>query len=157
MPPPLKAADNVVLNAYMGAWYVIAYTPLFVDKDAHNPVEHYSLNDQGHIEVTYRFMKGGPNGPQKSYQSRAYVPDISHSARWKIQFLWPFRADFVIIHLSENGQETIVAHPNRKYAWIMQRRPEIDEAIYNELLAKLEAQGFSRQRLRRAAHDWIET
>jgi len=153
---PVQAAENVVLKDFMGAWYVIGYTPLFVDKTAHNAVEHYYLNDNGKVETTYQFRKGSLDGELKTYQPTGFVPNPETPAKWQMQFIWPFKSDYIIFHLSADGQQTIVVHPNRKYAWIMQRSPEMESEDYTRLMGLLKSADFRTENIQRMPQDWSQ-
>jgi apolipoprotein D and lipocalin family protein len=126
-----------------------------VDKAAHNAVEHYYLNAENEVETTYRFRDGSFTGELKTFTPTGFPrADDPSNARWKMQFIWPFKADYVILHVDEDYQTTIIGHPNRKYAWIMDRSTEIDEGVYEEMMAKLEKAGFDRSVIQPLPHDW---
>ena len=109
--PPLTTPERVDLEGFMGAWYVHGYTPIVVDKDAHNAVEHYFLDAKRRVQTTYSFRKGGFDGKLKTFTPTGFpVKDDPSGARWKMQFIWPFKADYVIAHLSDDGRQTIIAH-----------------------------------------------
>lgn len=150
----LPNAGRVDLPRFMGTWYVLGYTPLWVDRGAHNAIEHYHLADAGRIETTYQFRQGSPAGPLKTLQPVGRVHDADTRAEWRMQFVWPFEADYVILELSPDYQRTIIAHPNRKYAWIMARTPEIAERHYEGMLDRLEAEGFDRAAIQKVPQDW---
>jgi len=152
---PLPTPKQVDLERFMGPWFVQGYTPILVDKQAHNAVEHYYLNDKGRVETTYQFRDGAFDGELKTYTPKGFPDsDDPSNARWQMQFVWPIKADYVIIHIDENYNETIVAHPNRKYAWIMTRDTEIADVRYNELLSKLEEVGYATDVIQRLPQDW---
>jgi apolipoprotein D and lipocalin family protein len=153
---PLPTPERVDLPRFMGTWYVLGYTPLGVDKAAHNAIEHYHLAEGGTIETTYQFRQGATDGPLKTLTPVGRVYDQTSNAEWRMQFIWPFQADYFIMDLSADYQRTIIAHPNRKYAWIMARTPEISDAHYQEMLAKLVAEGFDREVILKVPHDWSQ-
>ena len=138
----------------MGTWYVMGYTPIVVDHDAHNAVEHYALGEDGEILTTYQFRKGSVDGKLKTYQPTGYVHNRESNAEWRMQFMWPFKSAYIVLYRSEDYQHTIIAHPNRKYAWIMSRSPVIEESVYEELLDQLVAEGFTREDILHVPHDW---
>jgi apolipoprotein D and lipocalin family protein len=151
---PLPTPEQVDLERFMGPWYVVGYSPLFLDNEAHNAVEHYFLAANGDIQTTYQFRNGSFTGKLKTYTPVGRVFNQATNAEWRMQFVWPFEAKYVILYLSEDYQRTIIAHPNRKYAWIMQRTPEISTEDYEAMLAKLQAVGFKRDAVKRLPHDW---
>jgi len=40
-----------------------------------------------------------------------------------MQFLWPFKAEYLIAYVDPDYSETIIARNNRDYVWIMARTP----------------------------------
>ncbi|MDM3870018.1 lipocalin family protein [Porticoccus sp. W117] len=158
-PEPLPRAQQVDLERFMGAWYVIGYTPTFLDKNAHNGVEHYYLKKSASggkdkILTTYQFRKGSFDGELKTLKPTGFVYDKDTNAEWRMQFFWPFKADYIVMYLSEDYQQTVIAHPNRRYAWIMQRTPEMPEDTYNQLLNKLEVAGYDPAIIKRQPQNW---
>ena len=151
---PLPTAENVNIDQFMGRWYVLGYTPILVDEQAHNAIEHYRLDEKNMIQTTYQFRDGGFDGELKTYTPVGWVHDKSTNAEWRMQFIWPFRSDYIILHLAEDYSRTIVVHPSRKYAWIMQREPEISDEDYERMLHILESEGVDRRLLLRLPQDW---
>jgi apolipoprotein D and lipocalin family protein len=151
---PLPTPERVDLSAFMGRWYVHGYTPILVDKQAHNAIEHYRLDADEKIQTTYQFRDGGFDGELKTYTPVGWVHDASSNAEWRMQFLWPFRAEYIILHVDADYSETIIAHPSRKYAWIMLREPEIDSATYERLLQKLKNVGYETGVVQKLPQDW---
>jgi apolipoprotein D and lipocalin family protein len=150
--PP--TASFVDLESFMGTWYVVGYTPILVDKKAHNATEHYYLKPDGKIKTTYQFRKGSFDGPLKTFQPVGFVRNEETNAEWGMQFIWPFKADYLILHYDDSKGETIIGHSNRKYAWIMLRAPEYEEATYRRLLGKLEKLGYKTELIQTLPQDW---
>ncbi len=151
---PLPTADSVDIEQFMGRWYVHGFTPIIVDKEAHNAIEHYRLDEDDKIQTTYQFREGGFDGEIKTYTPVGWVHDTETNAEWRMQFLWPFRSDYLVLHVDEAYTETIIAHPSRKYAWIMLRDTEVDDEDYARLLGKLSAAGYDTSLVQRMPHDW---
>ncbi len=151
---PLPTPERVELESFMGRWYVHGYTPILVDKKAHNAIEHYRLDDNAKIQTTYQFRDGGFDGDLKTYTPVGWVHDKASNAEWRMQFIWPFRAQYSILHVDEAYTEAIIAHPSRKYAWIMLRSNQVSEADYERLVRKLEAVGYAREIVKRMPQDW---
>jgi len=149
---PIQTVESVDLKRFMGDWYVIASIPTFIETDAYNAVESYKLAQDGTIETTFRFNKGGLQGPLKTYTPRGFVEDKQSNAVWGMQFIWPFKAEYRIIYLSDDYEQTIIGRTKRDYVWIMARRPSISEADYKRLVAFLEEQGYDPGKLRRVPH-----
>ena len=152
---PLPTAENVNIDRFMGRWYVHGYTPIIVDKDAHNAIEHYRLDAEKKIQTTYQFRDGGVDAKIKTLTPVGWVDEgVDSNAQWRMQFIWPFTADYIILHLDADYSETIIAHPSRKYAWIMLRSDSVSDADYDRLLSKLKAVGYDTNLIQKLPHDW---
>lgn len=140
----LPRAKNVDLNRFMGDWYVIANVPTFIEKGAHNAIESYALKKDGTIATTFRFNQDSFEGELKRYSPTGYVSENSNS-EWGMQFIWPFKSEYIIAYLSKDYDHTIVARSARDYLWIMSRSPIIDEHIYESLVKRSVDMGYSRE------------
>ena len=98
---PIEVADNVDLDRFMGQWYVIANIPTFPEKGAYNAIETYRRVGPQTIATTFTFRKDGPDGDLKTMTPTGFVSD-ENPAIWKMRFLWPFKADFRVLSLSED-------------------------------------------------------
>jgi apolipoprotein D and lipocalin family protein len=152
---PLRAIDRKVdLPRFMGPWYVIAAIPIFLERGAHNGVESYKINPDGSIDTTYTFRKGSFDGPIKKFNPTGFVYNHDTNAEWRMQFIWPFKAAYLIIYLDEQYQRTIIGVPGRGNVWIMSRTPEIPDAEYQQLVAFLKASGHDVSKLERVPQRW---
>jgi apolipoprotein D and lipocalin family protein len=138
----IHTVPSVDLNRFMGDWYVIANIPTFIEKKAYNAVESYRLAEDGTIETTFKFNKGGFDGPIKTYNPRGYIRDTASNAVWGMQFIWPFKAEYRIIFLKEDYSITVVGRTKRDYVWIMAREPAISNEEYDFILNFLQEQGY---------------
>ncbi len=152
--PPIALAKQVDLQRFMGDWYVIANIPTFLEKGAHNAVESYRLAEDGTIETTFTFRAGSFDGEPKRYTPRGFVIDRASNAVWGMQFLWPIKADFRIIYLTDDYSQTVIGREKRDYVWIMARTPTIPEADYQGILAFLAAQGYDIRRIEKVPQRW---
>ena len=51
----MEAVSYVDIEEFMGTWYVIASIPTFLEKGALNPIERYSLNDDGTVATEFSY------------------------------------------------------------------------------------------------------
>jgi apolipoprotein D and lipocalin family protein len=150
----LDTVDYVDLDRFMCDWYVIANIPTFLEKDAYNPVETYSLNKDGTIATTFVFRKGGFDGPRKEYHPKGFVRDRDSNAVWGMQFVWPIKGDYRIVYLAEDYSVTIIGRNKRDFVWLMARTPEIDEALFLELRDRIAAMGYDVSKFQKAPQSW---
>lgn len=71
--PNIQTMQQVDINRFMGAWYVIAAIPTSIEKESFNAIETYKLNDDGTIDTTFTFNKGSLSGPLKTYNPKGFV------------------------------------------------------------------------------------
>lgn len=140
---------QVDLKRFMGDWYVIAHIPVFIEKEAYNAVESYRLADDGTIPTTFTFNKGGYDGPRKTYHPKGFIHNKETNAEWRMQFVWPIKASYLITYLSEDYQTTIIGVPDRKYAWIMARTKTLPDSAYQKLVGEFKRQGHDLTKLRK--------
>ena len=120
-------APRIDIPRYMGDWYVIAVIPTPLEKDVFNAVESYRLDDDGSIETTFRYRKGGFDGKPKTLHARGFVRDRSTNSVWGMQFIWPIKSDYRIAWIADDYSQVVVAREKRDYLWIMARTPEIPD------------------------------
>ncbi len=151
---PMKTVPQVDLPRFMGPWYVIANIPTFIEKGAHNAVESYVLNPDGTIATTFTFRKDAFDGPQKEYHPKGFVVPGTGNAEWGMQFIWPFKGEFLIIWLEPDYSITVIGRSKRDYVWIMAREPQIPEAKLSEILAYLKGLGYDTEKVQLVPQRW---
>lgn len=145
--PPVHNVAHVDLDRFMGHWFVIASIPTFIEQDAFNAIESYTRTGDRRIATTFRFNKGAFDGPLKTYEPVGYVSDDPSNAIWGMQFIWPVKADYRVMYLSEDYMQTVIGRNKRDYVWIMARTPAIPEADYNALSNLIADQGYDISKL----------
>ena len=151
---PLKTVDYVDLERFMGDWYVIANIPTSIEKNAYNAVETYQMDSDGSIATTFTFREGGFDGEEKRYNPRGFVRDKATNAEWGMQFIWPIKADYRIIHLDENYQLTVIGRNKRDYVWVMARDWKISDEKYKAMEVLVLKAGYDISELRKVPQQW---
>ena len=152
--PEMKTVDHVDIERFMGAWYVIANIPTFLEKNAFNAVETYTLNDDGTIATHFTYRKGGFDGKEKNYNPKGFVQDDPSNALWGMRFVWPIKADYRIVYLDDDYKTTIIGRQKRDFVWIMARTPVISDSEYDKLVTYVESIGYDTSALRRVPQQW---
>lgn len=155
VPNSMPMVENLDLNRFMGDWYVIANIPTFVEKGAHNAVESYELLPEQEVATTFRFRKDAFDGPLKVYHPTGFISD-KNNAVWGMQFVWPFKAEYLVLHVDANYTRTIIGRSKRDYVWIMAREPQLSESEYSELVAIVKNAGYDPEKLQRVPQQWPE-
>lgn len=152
--PPMKTVDYVDIERYMGDWYVVANIPTFIEKNAHNAVERYDLNEDGTIATTFTFREGGFDGELKKYTPTGFIENTETNALWGMQFIWPIKGDFRIVYLDEDYTQTIIGRQARDYVWVMTRSPSIPEEDLQALIQVVQELGYDTSKINRVPQQW---
>jgi len=150
----LKTVEYVDIERFMGDWYVISNIPTFLEKRATNAIESYRLNSKGEIETTFTFHEDSPKGDKKICKPKGFIKNNKTNAEWRMQFLWPFKMPYLIIDLDANYNYTVIGVPNRKYVWIMSRKPSLDSKTYNIIIDKLKQVGYDIKQIKKVTQEW---
>ena len=146
---PLPTVASVDLAKYMGTWHEIASFPSSFQKGCNCTTATYSVEDD-HVKVDNKCFRDGKWG---GIVGKAFAQEGTNNSKLKVQFFWPFKGDYCIIALANDYSYALVGHPNREYLWVLARNPQMDEAIYQMLLAKATSLGFDVAQLVRTAQN----
>jgi apolipoprotein D and lipocalin family protein len=153
---PMPTVSHIDLPRFMGRWYVIANIPTVIERGAHNAVESYELAADGSIATTFTYRADSFEGKLRQYHPRGFVVDRQSNALWGMRFIWPFKADYRIVYLSDDYSLTIVARQKRDYVWIMARTPQIAAPDYQRLVQRAVDLGYDRNLIKAVPQSWPE-
>lgn len=150
---PVRTVDKVDLDRYVGEWFEIARFPNeFQDQCAGDVRARYSKREDGRLDVTNTCTT--PEGEAEEAQGVAKVVDGATSAQLKVRFApavlsWlPFVwGDYWILGLPPDYSWAVVGSPDRKYLWILARKPTLDADAYEKAIAVARENGFDATRL----------
>jgi apolipoprotein D and lipocalin family protein len=148
--PPLEVVEKVELARYAGRWYEIANIPIRAQRGCQCTYAEYGLSEKGYVTVYNRCVTA--EGKVKDIRGKAFPVAGSNNAKLKVQFFWPFRADYQIIALAEDYSYALVGSPNRKYLWILSRESQLSDERYQALLAIASERGFNVGLLEKTPH-----
>lgn len=151
--PELETAQHVDLNRYLGEWYAVAEIPQWFNRNCVGTKAHYSLAEDGTIVVVNSCRRGTLEGRERTIQGRAQVVDEETNARLEVTFFLLIKGDYWILEVGEDYEYAVVGEPTRKNLWILSREPWLKEQLYQEILERVQAQGFDITQLR---HPWEE-
>jgi apolipoprotein D and lipocalin family protein len=143
MSEPVQTVSHVELPRYMGDWYVIANIPYFAEKGCFDSIESYALRTDGDIDNWFTCRKDSFAAPLKRKVSAlASVKDKKTNATWRIRFFKIISVRYLVLALDPDYQWAAVAHPSRRYGWILARSKTLDPATYAAILKTFAAQGY---------------
>ena len=129
----------------MGTWYEVASFPNFFQRGCRCSQAHYQLDEQ-YVRVLNQCYQGKHNQLKRA-KAKAWQAKGGRSSQLKVQFFWPFRADYWILYVSPNYQEAIVGSPSRRYLWFLSRTKKISQKRYQYLVSIAEKQGYDVTKL----------
>ena len=138
----VQTVENVNLEKFMGDWFVIASVPTFIERNAINPIETYTLNKNGYIDTKFSFYTSSLMDKKKTYTAKAYIKNRITNAEWGMQFFWPIRFSYLIVDLSTDYSFTVISVPSKKYIWIMSKTMILDDGVYIQIIEKLKNNGY---------------
>ncbi len=142
----LATVPKVDIDQFMGDWYVQGHTPLFIDEDSSDQRESYQLDSKGRIDTEFSFKK---KGEWHHYHPQGTVYNRTTNAHWKMQFLWPFSSDFLIVRLDPQYSYTVISVPDKENIWIMSRQRQMQEVQYQSIVDDLARESYPVKSIRR--------
>ena len=133
---------SVDLNRYLGYWYEIARFNHPFERGLEYAMAHYTLRDDGKIDVLNTGIKDGRAKDAKGIAKTTNLPGLL-----RVSFFGPFFGDYRIMMLDENYQYVLVGGSNNKYLWILSRTPQLNDATRTLILAEAERRGYDTSQL----------
>lgn len=150
-PTPNKPVDKVDLQRFAGKWYSLYSIPTIFDKGTRETSTTYTLNADGYYNVITTAKKGDDNDLH-TYKSKLFPVAEDGSGEMKAQFVWPFKVDYWVVDLADDYSYVVVGHPDRKFLFIMSRKPTMDKKRYAAITEKCKAMGYPVDKLTSQHH-----
>lgn len=144
---PLRTVEHVDLDRYLGRWYVIANIPYFLEKGKVASYDTYARRPDGRLDNHFTFRRGGFDAPEETWRGTAWVVDGKTNAKWKVRFLWPLTSTYLVLELDPEYRWAVVGTPGRNLLWILARDRQLTPEVYENILGRIEAQGYDRSRI----------
>lgn len=139
---------NVDLSRYAGKWYIIGSIPTRFDKKWRYTTESYALREDGNIDVFTTYVKHD-DAKTSTLLSKGFPDHDTNNVEWKVQFIWPFKADYLIEELADDYSYVVVGHPEKKYLYIMNRTGKMNGALYTSIAERCALKGYDIAELRK--------
>lgn len=147
---PVPAVD---LKRYSGKWFEIArFSNKFQKQCVGNVTAEYVLKEENNVQVVNRCLK--KDGKISEATGKAKIEDKQTNAKLEVRFAPAFLSflpqvwgDYWVLDLDPNYQYAAVGEPDRKYLWILSRTPQMDEAVYQQIVRRVEKMGFDANKL----------
>lgn len=138
---PLRPGPPVDLERFMGRWHVIAHIPYWPERGKVATRDEYALRPDGRIDNVFVFRKAFDQ-PEKRWNGVSSVVEGSGGAHWRVQFIWPFKADLLVLEVDPDYRWALLGNPRRSLAWIFAREPVIDAGLLARLRARFADFGY---------------
>lgn len=146
-PDGVRVVTDFELDRYLGTWHEIARLDHRFERGMSNVTAHYSLRDDGGVNVTNRGYKDD-KGEWDDAIGKAYFVGEPDIGQLKVSFFGPFYGGYNIIALDqENYQYSMVAGPDRDYLWILARTPQLEPGILATLVEQAKTLQFETEAL----------
>ena len=145
--PPLRTVAHVDLDRYLGRWYVVANIPYILEKGKVASYDTYALRPDGRMQNDFTFRQGSFDAPEQTWKGVAWVHDKTTNAEWRVSFIWPFAATYLVIDLDPEYRWAVIGHPSRSLLWVLARDRALPPDIYQGILDRAAAQGYDASRI----------
>ena len=142
---PNKTVEKVDMKRFAGTWYSLSSIPTMFDKGSRETTTHYTLNADGYYNVITTCKE--QEGKIHTIKSKIFPLEDAQNGRMKAQFIWPIKVDYWVIDLAGDYSWAVVGHPDHRFLFIMSRKPEMDKALYEKIVARCKAMGYPVENL----------
>ena len=152
LPDPIKPVSDFEIKRYLGVWYEIARLPHSFEEGLENITATYSARDGGGVTVINRGFDVAANR-WKTAEGRAFFVDRTNVGHLKVSFFGPFYGSYVVFRLDRpNYQYAYVTSYNRKYLWLLARKPAVSEKVRQDFISTSKSLGFDTGKLIFVSH-----
>jgi len=135
------------INQYLGTWYEIARFDHRFERGLVGVTANYSIRNDGKIKVINSGFKQTLDGKKSEATGKAKIPDPGTPSKLKVSFFWFFYGDYFILELDQNYQWAVVGSSSDNYLWILSRSPQMDEILFQQIVANLVKRGYDVNKL----------
>lgn len=147
----VPTVPSVDIERYMGLWYQIAAYETSFNKGLVGVTAEYTLLADGSVQVYNKGYLNALDGPVDEILGNAVVVDTATNSKLKVSFPgvpnFPWANYLIVILDAENYQYAVVTDPLRYTLFVLSRTPQLEPAVYNDILQQLQTLGIATERL----------
>lgn len=145
----VQAVASVDMKRFAGKWFEISRFPNKSQKNCvGNTTISYAQKADGSVEIVSQCVK--KDGTMESMKMDAKVADKTTNAKFEMS---SSPKNYWIVDLDSDYKYAAVADPKREYLWILSREAELSDAVYQNILRRVEAMGFKPGKLSKTAQN----
>ena len=148
-----NTVGSLDLQRYQGTWYEQARLPMFFQRNCAQSEAQYTLKPDGNVAVLNRCRTAEGKWEEAKGTASPQVPGKTDKLwvefdNWVSRLLpGATKGDYWVLYLGDGYSTALVGNPDRRYLWLLSRKPQIDQQTRDELLSKAQQQGYDTTRL----------
>ena len=103
------------------------------------------MRNDGKTKVLNQGYKDKLSGEISAAEGKAKT--THEPGKLKVSSFWIFYANYFVLELDKDYQWAVIGSSSDKYLWILNREPQMEEKLYNELLNKIQKRGYDVSKL----------
>jgi len=135
------------IEKYLGTWYEIARYDHSFERGLVGVTATYSHRKDGKIKVVNAGYKGTLDGQRSEAVGKAKIPNPAIPSKLKVSFFWFFYGDYFVLELDKDYKWAVIGSSSDKYLWILSRRPQMNDELYQKILNGLTQRGYNVSQL----------
>jgi apolipoprotein D and lipocalin family protein len=147
---PLAPVPRLDLDRFSGSWHTIAALPAAGRR--FEPGSALRIRHDGGGDLQIAHLTRGATSPRSAVATAADA-----GARLKVRGGGPLGRELVVLAVTPTYDACVVGSPDRRRAWILSRKTEIERPVWRHFRDELVRQGFSAERLRQAPGTRVRT
>ncbi|WP_244214276.1 lipocalin family protein [Pedobacter jejuensis] len=146
-----KPVDKIDFKKFQGKWYSLTSIPTALDKKWRKTIENYTLKHNRFDVFTTYYKIGNPE--EQSIKSKLFFYADKPDGDMKAQFLWPFKISYFVLELPDDYSYVVIGHQDKKYLFIMSRKPTIDKSLMAAIIERCRKSGYDVDKLVSQEHN----
>ena len=147
IPKGITPVKDFDADRYLGTWYEIARLDHSFERGLDHVSATYSERDDGGIKVVNR-GRNLSTGEVRDAVGKAYFVQGRDVGHLKVSFFGPFYGSYVVFELEEKSYDyAYVTSYNRKYLWLLARKPKVSDDVRGAFLKRTKELGFETDSL----------
>jgi len=143
----VKTVDYVDLKLGGGKWYEIARVARGHEEGLVGVTASYIILPDGNIKIVNTAYENTLDGRFKIITGKAKIIDKKTNAKIRASYRWPFWGNYGVLEVGKNYDYVVIGNLNRKSLWVVSRKPQMNEKLYEEILKRAEKQGYDITKL----------